>query len=132
MPSHRVVGVEFEELGEGGRRPVGLSDMSGAMSELALGLGEPGVEVDGSLEMLDGPFGLAELTEEVGRPELDGRRPRIEHDRLECVFERARPVALVAEQDSEVLVRDGDYVVVRPRVTAEDLIALDRLPGWLG
>ncbi len=31
----------------------------------------------------------------------------------------------------EVLVRGGDYAVVRPRITAEDLIALDRLPGWL-
>ena len=31
----------------------------------------------------------------------------------------------------EVLVRGNDYAVVRPRVTVEDLIALDRLPGWL-
>ncbi|GAB4071240.1 diaminopimelate decarboxylase [Ancylobacter sonchi] len=32
----------------------------------------------------------------------------------------------------EVLVRDGDYAVVRPRLDPEALIALDKLPGWLG
>ena len=32
----------------------------------------------------------------------------------------------------EVLVRDGDYAVVRPRMDAEALIALDKVPGWLG
>ena len=32
----------------------------------------------------------------------------------------------------EVLVRDGDFAVVRPRQTIEALIALDRLPPWLG
>jgi diaminopimelate decarboxylase len=31
----------------------------------------------------------------------------------------------------EVLVRAGEWAVVRPRVTAEQLIALDRLPPWL-
>ncbi len=31
----------------------------------------------------------------------------------------------------EVLVRGQDYFVVRPRPTYEDLIGLDRLPGWL-
>jgi diaminopimelate decarboxylase len=31
----------------------------------------------------------------------------------------------------EVLVRAGEYAVVRPRVTAEQLIALDSLPPWL-
>jgi diaminopimelate decarboxylase len=31
----------------------------------------------------------------------------------------------------EVLVRQGEWAVVRPRVTAEELIALDRLPAWL-
>src|SRR5580658_6308296 len=31
----------------------------------------------------------------------------------------------------EVLVRAGEWAVVRPRVTAEELIALDRLPKWL-
>jgi diaminopimelate decarboxylase len=31
----------------------------------------------------------------------------------------------------EVLVRGGDWALVRPRVTAEELIALDRLPPWL-
>jgi diaminopimelate decarboxylase len=31
----------------------------------------------------------------------------------------------------EVLVRTSEWAVVRPRVTAEDVIALDRLPGWL-
>jgi diaminopimelate decarboxylase len=31
----------------------------------------------------------------------------------------------------EVLVRAGECAVVRPRVTAEQLIALDRLPPWL-
>src|SRR5580692_8698947 len=30
----------------------------------------------------------------------------------------------------EVLVRQGEWALVRPRVTAEDLIALDRLPAW--
>ena len=32
----------------------------------------------------------------------------------------------------EVLVRGGEAAVVRPRGTYEDLIALDRLPDWLG
>src|SRR5580700_8304410 len=31
----------------------------------------------------------------------------------------------------EVLVRQGEWAVVRPRVTAEELIALDRLAPWL-
>jgi len=31
----------------------------------------------------------------------------------------------------EVLVRAGEWALVRPRVTAEELIALDRLPAWL-
>ena len=30
----------------------------------------------------------------------------------------------------EVLVRSGEWALIRPRVTAEQLIALDRLPGW--
>jgi diaminopimelate decarboxylase len=31
----------------------------------------------------------------------------------------------------EVLVRTGEWALVRPRVSAEELIALDRLPPWL-
>jgi len=31
----------------------------------------------------------------------------------------------------EVLVNKGEWALVRPRVTAEELIALDRLPSWL-
>jgi diaminopimelate decarboxylase len=31
----------------------------------------------------------------------------------------------------EVLVRKSDWAVIRPRVSAEELIALDRLPPWL-
>jgi diaminopimelate decarboxylase len=31
----------------------------------------------------------------------------------------------------EVLVRKGEWAVVRPRVTAAELIALDRMPAWL-
>ena len=31
----------------------------------------------------------------------------------------------------EVLVRADEWALVRPRVTAAELIALDRLPGWL-
>jgi hypothetical protein len=31
----------------------------------------------------------------------------------------------------EVLVRADEWALVRPRVTAEELIALDRLPPWL-
>jgi diaminopimelate decarboxylase len=31
----------------------------------------------------------------------------------------------------EVLVRDGDHAVVRPRQTYEELIGLDRIPDWL-
>jgi diaminopimelate decarboxylase len=31
----------------------------------------------------------------------------------------------------EVLVREGEWALVRPRLEAEDLIALDRLPLWL-
>jgi len=31
----------------------------------------------------------------------------------------------------EVLVKSGEWALVRPRVTAEELIALDRLPPWL-
>jgi len=31
----------------------------------------------------------------------------------------------------EVLVREGEWAVIRPRVTAEELIAMDRLPAWL-
>ena len=32
----------------------------------------------------------------------------------------------------EVLVRGADHAVVRPRQTYEELIGLDRIPGWLG
>ncbi len=31
----------------------------------------------------------------------------------------------------EVLVKTSEWALVRPRVTAEELIALDRLPPWL-
>jgi diaminopimelate decarboxylase len=31
----------------------------------------------------------------------------------------------------EVLVRASEWALVRPRVTVEELIALDRLPPWL-
>jgi diaminopimelate decarboxylase len=31
----------------------------------------------------------------------------------------------------EVLVNGDRWALVRPRVTAEELIALDRLPDWL-
>jgi diaminopimelate decarboxylase len=31
----------------------------------------------------------------------------------------------------EVMVRGGDYAVVRPRPSFDDLIGLDRMPGWL-
>jgi diaminopimelate decarboxylase len=31
----------------------------------------------------------------------------------------------------EVLVRADEWALVRPRVTAAELIAVDRLPGWL-
>ena len=31
----------------------------------------------------------------------------------------------------EVLVREGEWALVRPRVTVDELIALDRLPPWL-
>jgi diaminopimelate decarboxylase len=31
----------------------------------------------------------------------------------------------------EVLVRNDEWGLIRPRVTAAELIALDRLPGWL-
>jgi diaminopimelate decarboxylase len=31
----------------------------------------------------------------------------------------------------EVLVKAGEWALVRARVTAEELIALDRLPAWL-
>ena len=31
----------------------------------------------------------------------------------------------------EVLVRTGEWALVRPRVEAEELIALDRMPPWL-
>jgi len=31
----------------------------------------------------------------------------------------------------EVLVRKGEWALVRPRLTAEELIALDRMPAWL-
>jgi diaminopimelate decarboxylase len=31
----------------------------------------------------------------------------------------------------EVLVRQGEWALTRPRVTAEELIALDRQPPWL-
>ncbi len=31
----------------------------------------------------------------------------------------------------EVLVRNDEWALVRPRQTAEELIALDRLPDWL-
>jgi diaminopimelate decarboxylase len=30
----------------------------------------------------------------------------------------------------EVLVRDADWALVRPRVAAPELIALDRMPDW--
>ena len=31
----------------------------------------------------------------------------------------------------EVLVRKGEWALVRPRVAADQLIALDRMPPWL-
>jgi len=31
----------------------------------------------------------------------------------------------------EVLVRKGELALVRPRIAVQDLIALDRMPGWL-
>ena len=31
----------------------------------------------------------------------------------------------------EVLVREGEWALVRPRLTVDQLIALDRLPKWL-
>ena len=31
----------------------------------------------------------------------------------------------------EVLVKDADWSLVRPRFEVEDIIALDRLPAWL-
>jgi diaminopimelate decarboxylase len=31
----------------------------------------------------------------------------------------------------EVLVREGEWALVRPRLETAELIALDRLPGWL-
>ena len=31
----------------------------------------------------------------------------------------------------EVLVRKGEWALVRPRIRVEELIALDRMPGWL-
>lgn len=31
----------------------------------------------------------------------------------------------------EVLVKDGEYAVVRPRIDAEALIAMDRTAPWL-
>ncbi len=31
----------------------------------------------------------------------------------------------------EVLVRKGEWALVRPRITAQELIALDRMPAWL-
>jgi diaminopimelate decarboxylase len=31
----------------------------------------------------------------------------------------------------EVLVRNSEWAIVRPRLSAQELIALDRLPGWL-
>ena len=31
----------------------------------------------------------------------------------------------------EVLVREGEWALVRPRVEIADLIALDRIPPWL-
>ena len=31
----------------------------------------------------------------------------------------------------EVLVRTGEWALVRPRITAQELIALDRMPAWL-
>jgi hypothetical protein len=31
----------------------------------------------------------------------------------------------------EVLVRANEWALVRPRITVEELIALDRLPAWL-
>jgi diaminopimelate decarboxylase len=31
----------------------------------------------------------------------------------------------------EVLVREGEWALVRPRVEVEALIAMDRLPPWL-
>jgi diaminopimelate decarboxylase len=32
----------------------------------------------------------------------------------------------------EVLVKEGEFSIVRPRQTYEELIGLDRLPDWLG
>jgi diaminopimelate decarboxylase len=32
----------------------------------------------------------------------------------------------------EVLVRDAEWCLVRPRLETDQLIALDRLPAWLG
>ncbi len=32
----------------------------------------------------------------------------------------------------EVLVKDGEWALIRPRTSYDELIGLDRLPGWLG
>lgn len=31
----------------------------------------------------------------------------------------------------EVLVRNSEWAIVRPRLSAEELIGLDRMPAWL-
>ena len=33
---------------------------------------------------------------------------------------------------AEVMVKGGEFAIVRPRHTYEDMLGRDRLPGWLG
>ena len=47
------------------------------------------------------------------------------------IFDDISPRTLIARLLPDVLVKGGDYAVVRPRPSFEELIALDRMPEWL-
>ena len=69
---------------------------------------------------------------------LDRRLPRLQAgDLIAFMTAGAYGAAMSSTYNSrllvpEVLVRDGVHALVRPRPSYEDLIALDRLPAWLG
>ena len=68
----------------------------------------------------------------------DRRLPRLQSDDLVSIMTAGAYGAVQASTYNtrplvpEVMVNGADFAVVRPRVEAEELIALDRLPPWLG
>jgi diaminopimelate decarboxylase len=69
---------------------------------------------------------------------LDRRMPPVEPGDLVAFMTAGAYGAVMASTYNtrllvpEVLVRGGEFAIVRPRQSYDELIGLDRLPGWLG